>query len=116
MQGTLSEESEQIAVVMWCDLMNVPVVHIPNEGKRSVRVGAKMKKLGLRSGFPDLFIPLSRGGYHGFFIEMKVKPNKPTANQKEWLSRLSKEGYACTVCYGSEDAIKMIDAYLKLGI
>ena len=116
MANRRSEEQEQIAVVQWCDFKNIPVVHIPNEGKRSVAYGSRLKRMGMRSGFPDLFIPLVRCGFHGFFIEMKVGYNKPTENQKRWLTALTKEGYACTVCYSADDAIKMIDAYInKLG-
>ncbi len=106
-----SESAEQIAVVEYCDLLHIPVVHIPNEGKRSVSYAAILKSMGLRSGFPDLFVPRARGGYHGLFIEMKYGKNKTTKEQKEWLERLSAEGYACAVCYGAAEAIKTIESY-----
>lgn len=106
-----SEDAEQEAVVEYCDLLHIPIVHIPNEGKRSLSYAARMKKMGLRSGFPDLLVPLARGGYHGLFIEMKYGKNKTTKEQKEWLERLSAEGYACTVCYNAAEAIKTIESY-----
>ena len=106
-----SEDAEQEAVVEYCDLLHIPIVHIPNEGKRSLSYAARMKRMGLRSGFPDLLVPLARGGYHGLFIEMKYGKNKTTKEQKEWLERLSAEGYACAVCYNAAEAIKTIEGY-----
>lgn len=108
---TSSEMEEQKAVVEYCDLLHIPIVHIPNEGKRSVSYAAILKSMGLRSGFPDLFVPRARGGYHGLFIEMKYGKNKTTKEQKEWLERLAAEGYACAVCYGAAEAIKIIESY-----
>ena len=106
-----SEDAEQEAVVEYCDLLHIPIVHIPNEGKRSLSYAARMKRMGLRSGFPDLLVPLARGGYHGLFIEMKYGKNKTTKEQKEWLELLSAEGYACAVCYNAAEAIKTIESY-----
>ena len=106
-----SEDAEQEAVVEYCDLLHIPIVHIPNEGKRSLSYAARMKRMGLRSGFPDLFVTLARGEYHGLFIEMKYGKNKTTKEQKEWLERLSAEGYACAVCYNAAEAIKTIESY-----
>ena len=108
-----NEAAEQKAVVQWCAYMGIPVVHIPNEGKRSARVGAEMKAMGLRPGFPDLFIPLPKKEFHGLFIEMKYGRNKLTDSQKEWLALLVKNGYAGAVCYGADEAIKNIESYLK---
>lgn len=106
-----SEDAEQEAVVEYCDLLHIPIVHIPNEGKRSLSYAARMKRMGLRSGFPDLFVTRARGGYHGLFIEMKYGKNKTTKEQKEWLEHLSAEGYACAVCYNAAEAIKTIESY-----
>jgi hypothetical protein len=109
-----SEDAEQEAVVEYCDLLHIPIVHIPNEGKRSLSYAARMKRMGLRSGFPDLLVPIARGGYHGLFIEMKYGKNKTTEAQKKWLHMLSSEGYATAVCYTSGDAIRLIEKYNKL--
>jgi hypothetical protein len=109
-----SEDAEQIAVIEYCDLLGIPVTHAANEGKRSAAYGAKLKRMGLRPGFPDLFITRARGVYHGFAIEMKYGNNKPTEHQKDWLRRLSSEGYATAVCYSASEAISLIEKYLKL--
>lgn len=108
------EDTEQIKVIEYCDLLGIPIAHIPNEGKRSKSYGARLKRMGLRKGFPDLIIPLVRGKYHGLFIEMKYNGGKTSTDQDDWLNRLASEGYACAVCYSAEDAIRLIEKYLKL--
>ncbi len=45
---------------------------------------------------------------------MKVDDNKPSDDQKEWLSLLNKNGYLAVVCYGFNEAKQTIDKYLKL--
>lgn len=107
-----TEESEQIAVVEWCELYRIPVVHIPNEGKRSQAYGLKLRRLGMRRGFPDLFVPDARGGFHGLFIEMKKdKKSTVSRDQKKWIDYLSRMGYKALVCYGSDEAIRTIKQY-----
>ena len=106
-----SETEEQKAVIEYCDLLHIPIVHIPNEGKRSLSYAALLKSLGLRKGFPDLFVTRARAGYHGLFIEMKYGKGKTSKDQEDWLKILSQEGYACVVCYNAKDAIKIIENY-----
>lgn len=110
----VTEDGEQQAVIEYCDLANVPIIHIPNEGKRTVAYAAKMKAIGLRKGFPDLFIPKALKGYHGLFIELKRdKHSYPTKEQLEWICHLNKSGYKATVCYGATAAIREIQEYFK---
>lgn len=110
-----NELQEQIAVVGYCELRHIPIVHIPNEGKRSAAVGAQLKRAGMRPGFPDLFLPRPRGKYHGLFVEMKYENGKTTADQEWWLATLAREGYAVRVCYGFDETVRCIEAYLKKG-
>lgn len=109
-----TETAEQIAVVEYCAIKHIPVVHIPNEGKRSAATGANLVRMGLKKGFPDLFIPRARGKYHGLFIEMKYGKGKTSPDQEEWIDILLREGYACTVCRGADEAINIIETYNKL--
>lgn len=109
-----NETDEQITVVQWCDLKRIPVVHIPNEGKRSPQTAALLKSMGLRKGFPDLLVLRARGGYHGLAVEMKYGKNKTSADQEEWLSILRAEGYACRVCFSADEAIGAIESYNRL--
>ena len=87
--------------------------HIPNEGKRSLRTGARMKAEGLRSGVPDICLPVARGGNHGLYIELKRRKNsKITQEQLDWIADLASQGYVAAVCRGCDDAISLITDYL----
>jgi len=66
-------------------------------------VALKLKLEGVRPGVPDTFLPVARildeKQYDGLCIEMKIKPNKPTCAQANWLRELDSEGYRVKVCY-----------------
>ncbi len=109
-----TEASEQEAVIQFCEYSGIDVIHIANEGKRSARYGAKLKRLGMRKGFPDLFIPIANNGYHGLFIELKRDVTcKPTKEQLLWTGKLNNAGYYATVCYGADAAIREIKKYFR---
>lgn len=108
-----TEATEQAAVVEYCDIKHIPVFHIPNEGKRSYAEGANMRRKGLKKGVPDLFIPVPSNGFHGLFIELKYGKGKPSNEQAGWLSLLSSNGYMAAVCYGFDEAVRIIESYLK---
>ncbi|MCR4794245.1 MAG: VRR-NUC domain-containing protein [Ruminococcus sp.] len=114
------EEIEQTALFRWASYAQTQyeelklMYHIPNEGKRSAATGARMKQAGLKSGVPDVCLPTAHGGYIGLYIEIKVKPNKPTENQKRWLRALREAGHMVAVCYGFEEARDLIEKYLRL--
>ncbi len=108
-----TEEEEQGVVKQFCELCKITLVHIPNEGKRSYIAGAKLKAIGMQKGFPDLFVPEARNGFHGLFIEMKRdRTRKPTKEQKEWITLLNEKGYLAVVCYGAAEAIEQIRSYM----
>jgi hypothetical protein len=109
-----SEASIQETVIAYCDLNNIPVYHIPNEGKRSNISGARLKKIGLRKGVPDLCIPVPKGKYHGLYIELKSNKGKATQEQIEWLKLLKSNGYATAITYGVDEAITVIKQYISI--
>ena len=114
------EENEQAALFRWASYAQTQydelklMYHVPNEGKRSAVTGARMKQAGLKPGVPDVCLPTAHGGYVGLYIEMKVKPNKPTENQKQWLRALREAGHFTAVCYTWEEAKNLIEEYLGL--
>lgn len=85
---------------------------IPNGGKRNIKEAVNLKAQGVKAGVPDMFLPLARNGYHGLFIELKVGKNKTSDAQDEFISDISANNYRCEVCYGAEEAIKVIEKYL----
>lgn len=115
-----TEDGEQEAVIQWATLMRnarpelLNLYHVPNEGKRSKAEAARQQRLGLRRGVPDLILDYPKGIYHGLRVEMKVKPNKTTADQEAWLERLACAGYCVAVCYSAQEAIETIQAYIML--
>ena len=119
MRPYVHESVEQICLFKWAayyenqypelKLMH----HIPNGGSRNKREAANLKKQGVKAGVPDICLPVARGGYHGLYIEMKAGKNKPSENQKEWMAMLNFQGYLAVVCYGWEEASKVIERYLK---
>ena len=89
------------ARLLWC--------HVPNEGKRNVVAGARLRAAGLKSGVPDILIfspAPNRPEARGVAIELKRKKGgRVSETQKEWLRRLSEEGWYATVCNGYDETI-----------
>lgn len=86
---------------------------VPNGGKRNVVVALKLKAEGVKAGVPDYFLPVARGRYHGLFIELKAIGGKVSEPQRRWLKRLAAEDYAAGICFGADDAIAIIETYLR---
>jgi hypothetical protein len=82
----------------------------------SMKQAIKMKMTGYVKGFPDLQICEPNEKYHGLFIEVKTEKGVVSKEQKEWIKQLNKRGYYATYVKGSEDAIKLIDAYFSNAI
>jgi hypothetical protein len=88
-------------------------IHVPNEGKRSPFVQYKFKYLGGMQGIPDVIVFKQTPSYAGLAIELKVKPNKPTKNQTEFLDKLSDSGWFATWVNSFEAAKEVIDQYFS---
>lgn len=86
---------------------------IPNGGSRNFLEAVSLKAQGVKPGVPDMFLPLARSGFSGLFIELKVGKNKTSKNQDEFIKDAQLNNYKCEVCYGANDAIKVIEEYLK---
>lgn len=116
-----TESEEQQAVMEWAEAASGKwpelrlLYHVPNEGRRSMATGGRLRAEGLKSGVPDLCLPSAHGEYHGLYIEMKrTKGGRATPEQKEWLEMLEEEGYKTEICNGADAAIETIGAYLAL--
>lgn len=113
------EEDEQIALFRWAayEAAAVPELallhHIPNGGKRNKAIAAKFKRMGVKAGVPDIFLPVARGGCHGLYIELKrLKHSGTSANQDGWIAALREQGYRVDVCKGWDAARETIMDYL----
>ena len=114
-----TESEEQQTLFRYCSVetMNYPelsmLTHIPNEGKRTISAGARLKREGLKKGYPDIILDVPNNNFHGLRIELKRrKGSKKTNEQKEWIKKLCDMGYAASFCYGWEEAWNFIHAYL----
>ena len=86
---------------------------IPNGGKRTIGTAVKMKAEGVKSGVPDMFLPIPVGAYCGMFIELKRRQGgQISSSQREFLRALDSR-YRAVVANGAEQAIEKILAYLE---
>jgi hypothetical protein len=116
-----TESQEQQALFEWADRLcfKYPELallhHIPNEGKRSKTTGRKLKREGMKSGVPDIHLPVARGKFHSLYIELKRRKGSSTSKEQEmWLQLLGKYGNKAIRCYGWEEAAKVIVEYLEI--
>ncbi len=84
-----------------------------NGVKLTLGQAKKMKASGMKKGYPDLFLPVPRGKYHGLFIELKVGTNKPTKEQRIWLKTLNNQGYKAVCCVGVAATMGTILNYIE---
>lgn len=113
------EEIEQEHVFLWASMEEraypelAMLYAIPNGGKRAIKTAVALKKQGVKRGVPDMCLPVSRGGYHGLYIELKrQKGGTVSDEQREWIAALNSQGYKAIICHGAEEAIEQIRGYL----
>lgn len=115
-----SEDTEQINVVSWANwnVNRYPELkwlhHVPNGGSRNKQEAVKLKQMGVKAGVSDLCLPYPKGLYCGLYIEMKFGDNRQQETQKEFLADMAAAGHFVATCYSAEEAIKVIEEYLKL--
>jgi hypothetical protein len=120
-RGCPTEGDEQRAVFEWARLLErrrpelALLLHIPNGGLRNAPEAARFKGEGVRRGFPDMFLPVARGGYHGLMVELKrARGGRVSDDQMAWLSALNEQGYRAVVARGAAEAIREITQYLDM--
>lgn len=113
----MNEHQEQVAVINWFRLQHRQYASylfaIPNGGVRNIGTAVKLKKEGVLAGVPDLFLMIPMNGYHGLWIEMKIKGGRISDSQKEFMSAATLMGYPVVVCYGFDEAKNAINNYLR---
>ena len=120
------EHEEQVAVIGWAKAhegkypelawlnSSLNGIVIPASPAIAGRIVNYMKSEGgFKKGYPDLFLPVARRGYHGLYIEMKRdETGVVSKEQKDFLAFAEEQGYYDKVCYGADDAIETIEWYL----
>lgn len=113
-----SEHQHQVALMQWARLQEgrVPelaLLHaIPNGGFRHINVALGMRAEGVKPGVPDLHLPVPRGQYAGLWIELKAERGKASPAQAWWIDQLRRQGHCACICYGHDEARKVILDYL----
>lgn len=108
------ERAEQIKFVNWLRAKGFWVSASANGGKRHLLEAINLKRMGVAPGFPDIFVPISCGNYHGFFCEMKPeKGGKLSENQIDWLNYLREKNYFAEMAHGFEEAKELFLHYLS---
>jgi hypothetical protein len=92
--------------------------HIPNGEKRDARTGAKLKRMGVRKGWPD-FVVIYSPGYEkygaGFplppqsvFIELKAGTSLSPSQREfyDWCHKIAQPYYICKSIEGVHDALR----------
>lgn len=112
-----AEQACQINVINWMrhtyPLEESNTFHFANERKCSIQTGRLLKRMGVKSGVADIFISLPRHEKHGLWVELKVDDNYPTKEQKAFMERQFKNGYAVACCWELDAVKKVISNYLS---
>lgn len=131
MRRAQPEATEQVLffkrVALHPKTRDLPITATANGGLRNVITAANLKRQGVRAGVPDILCfakgradgwrdrderdPITR---HGLAIEMKVKPNRTTLQQDEWLDMLAANGWRVAVCYSADEAWHTLTDYLGI--
>lgn len=121
------EDAHQTALFDWAERVRgrypelINLMHVPNGGRRGKLEAVRLKRQGVRPGYPDIALDVARGAYHGLRIELKATRadlgRKPQVSpeQRDWLARLEAQGYRAVVCEGWEAASAEIESYLARG-
>lgn len=114
------EAEEQTALFEWAALQSgrfpelALLYHVPNGGSRNKVEAARLRAQGVKSGVPDLCLPVARGKNHGLYIELKrQRGGRISEEQARWIDGLLKQGYAAAVCRGWQEAASVIMDYLR---
>lgn len=90
----------QVQLVNWCRSeggeLAPPlkrIIAIPNGAAATKMMNIRMWKEGRAKGFPDLFLPVPLGPYHGAMLELKREGEVPDADQFGWLESLALDSY-----------------------
>lgn len=102
------ESTLQTQCVKWFRYQypHLVIYAVPNGGSRNVREAQRLKSEGVLAGVADLTILLPEG--KSLYIEMKVKGNRQTPNQKEFQQKAEALGHKYYVCYSFEDFEKVV--------
>ncbi len=113
------EAIEQAKVIAWAraNENNYPylwMLHSSLNGVKMTKAQAgRAIAQGMLSGVPDLFLPVKNNNFVGLYIEMKSTKGRVSVEQSRYLKCAAENGYAVSVCYSANEAIKRIEDYYQ---
>lgn len=110
------EHRIQTAMVDWFRTQYPKMQHnlfaIPNGGRRDAVTGAMLKAEGVLAGVADLILLKSNRHYGALLIETKTRKGKQRDSQKEWESKITKDGYKYVIVRSLDDFMREVKSYL----
>jgi hypothetical protein len=109
------EDKIQTVCVKWFDFQYKklkPLLYCNYNNPRNAIQGAKLKKMGMRKGIPDLFLALPRGLCSGLYIEMKTSTGRLSKEQKEYAETLKSVGFHWELVRSFDEFKSVIEKYL----
>lgn len=117
-QLPLSEDQVQFGVCNFLDTKGIDYWHTPNETwTSSWATKIKNKRMGVKSGIPDLtiLIPIKgkKNKFFTLYLELKTETGTMSDTQKEWQKKFGNvESCEFRCCQGLDDAIDMLEYFL----
>jgi hypothetical protein len=91
--------------------------HVPAGEQRTVITGAKLKRMGLMRGFPDIQLISPEGRFHG--LELKRIGETLTEDQADFQTWCIANGVPYSVAWKIDEALAVLDAWgclrIKIG-
>ena len=114
----MSEHSEQCALVQWAAYASAEIpelcwLHSSLNGARLTPGQAgRQSAAGMVAGVADLFLPVAfrntrrngEPGYHGLYIELKVRGGKQSLEQKAFEAFVVEQGYRYVLAWSWHEA------------
>lgn len=116
-----SEADLQMSVVQYLQLRLPPASvmhHSPNEGNHRVQYRVKQKRMGVRAGWPDLEIFVSKTWWRPevpwspIFIELKTKKGRLSPAQKSVQAELVAAGCHVSTCRSIDDVEEFLNSLI----
>ena len=123
----MKEENLQIAVSKYIRLKYPQVIFTSESSGLKLTIGqaVKAKKMRSERGLPDMIILEPKGKYCGLCLELKredttvflkdgsISKSKHIQEQAAVLRALNDKGYYATFAVGIDEAMRVVDRYMK---
>jgi hypothetical protein len=101
-----SERAIQIAIKNRLALHGVVALHVPNEGRRSVVAGRRLRDEGMIAGAPDLICICPDG--RTAWLEVKAPGGRVSERQAEFHALLQRLGHRIAVVTDQDQAVSRL--------